>query len=80
MSCFMEKKNNTLLKQAKISANGVRKIISIQSLNKIFLAPLADIFAFLTKYFFFLKQDIISQVILLVKSMHLDSIMFRYLY
>ncbi len=33
------------LKQAEISANGVRKIIVIQSLNKIiFLAALADIF------------------------------------
>ncbi len=32
-------------KQAKISANGVRKIILIQRLNKIiFLTPLADIF------------------------------------
>ncbi len=33
--------------QAKISANGARKIILIERLNKIiFLAPLADIFAY----------------------------------
>ncbi len=53
------------LKQATISANGVRKIILIQRLNKIiFLAPLADIFAYfkqkLTKFwdFFYRKQDL----------------------
>ncbi len=51
MSCFLNKNKNTnfvsfCLKQAKISANVVRKIILIQKLNKIiFLAPLADIFA-----------------------------------
>ncbi len=45
------------LKQVKISASGVRKIILIQRLNKIIiLTPLADISACFKQIYFFLEN------------------------
>jgi len=59
------------LKQAELSANGVRHIVLIQMENNIiFLTPLADNFAcFKQKNYFFLswKQDIIPYFLLLIK-------------
>ncbi len=59
-----------ILKHAKISANGIRKNILIQRLNKnLFLPPLVDIYAcFMQKliFFFFLEIKTSCLVVLLV--------------